>query len=90
MTISPQEVASRIRQCPSCGTSHYSVEMTTSARPRVKAIRCAECGCDIVAAYHKADPRPFWMRTHELDRLIFIVGGLLLAALALRAIIPSN
>lgn len=73
--IEPRDVATRVRQCPKCGTAHYTFEMHQGLPLRVKAIRCAQCGANILRAYKARAPTPLGLTVRQLDRLLLISGA---------------
>lgn len=74
-TIDPREVAARIRKCPTCGSDHYVIELAEGLPPKIRALRCAACGADILRAYRAAAPTPFGITIGQLDRLVLLTGA---------------
>ena len=84
MMIEPRDVAARVPACPKCGEKHFTYVMGSGLPLKVEKIRCAQCGANILRAYHAAQPTRFGVTVGQLDRLALLVGALLLAVLLLR------
>ena len=81
--IDPKDIAARIPVCPMCQTAHYAMEMSPGLPPKVKALRCAKCGADILRAYRRLQPVAFGLTLDAIDRLLIATGAALVVALAL-------
>lgn len=79
--IQPRDVAARVRQCPACGCDHYTCEMAPGLPLQIKAIRCDQCGADILRAYRAAAPAFFGLTMGQLDRLA-MASGIVVVVLA--------
>jgi hypothetical protein len=84
MTFDPRDVAGRVPACPKCGEKHYTYEMAPNLPLKVKKIRCAQSGADILRAFLDAEPNGFGFTIGQLNRLALWVGVALLAVFLLQ------
>lgn len=87
--IEPCEVARRVPACPECGEKHYTYVMASGLPLKMRKIRCAQCGANILRVFRNAQLTPFGFTVGQLDRLAILFGVALLAALIIRFVVRS-